>query len=120
MPMITPQQMKPSEPTSTKCGFPLLQPSLVWAIMSAYRCHPPTSFDIDPDTHCGPGVSSSNLQPINSHDVNSSMIANISHLSVEQLAPGVGPNLGMHLRAPLQPTGVAGGLVFGWDLTTCC
>ena len=120
--VITPQQMKPSEPTSTKCGFPLLQPSPVWAIMSAYRCHPPTSFDIDPDTHCGPGASSSDLQPINSHDVdvNSSMIANISHLSVEQLAPGVGPNLGMQLRAPLRPTGVAGGLVFRRDLTTSC
>ena len=60
--VITPQQMKPSEPTSTKCGFPLPQPSPVQAIMSAYRCHPPTSFDIDPDTHCGPGASSSNLQ----------------------------------------------------------
>lgn len=37
--------------TSTKAGFPLVQPSPVRAIIAAMRAHPPTSFEVDPDTH---------------------------------------------------------------------
>lgn len=49
--VITPTQMKPSEPSSVKGVFPLQQPSPVRAIMTAFRQHPPTTFDIDPYTH---------------------------------------------------------------------
>ncbi|KAJ7435542.1 hypothetical protein B0H11DRAFT_1937476 [Mycena galericulata] len=49
--VIKPQQMKPSEATSVKGAFPLLQPSPVRRIMAVYHENPPTAFDVDPDNH---------------------------------------------------------------------
>ncbi|KAF7336140.1 DDE-domain-containing protein [Mycena venus] len=48
--VIKPEQMKPAEATSTKGGFPLLQPSPVRAVMAALHHNPPTAFAVDPDT----------------------------------------------------------------------
>jgi hypothetical protein len=55
--VITARQMKPSEPTSTKGAFPLMQPSPVRAIMASYHHHTPTTFDLDPETHAAVGGS---------------------------------------------------------------
>ena len=48
--------------TSTKAGFPLVQPSPVRAVIVAMGAHSLTSFEVDPDTHtraiAGPSSSS--------------------------------------------------------------
>ncbi|PBK60943.1 hypothetical protein ARMSODRAFT_1026032 [Armillaria solidipes] len=49
--VISDQQMKPSESTSIKGAFPLLQPSPVHAVIAAFHHYKPTTFDLDPDNH---------------------------------------------------------------------
>ncbi|KAF8592789.1 DDE-domain-containing protein, partial [Ramaria rubella] len=49
--VISPAQMKPSEPSSIKGVFPLPQPSPVRGVIATFHHQPPTSFDISPDTH---------------------------------------------------------------------
>jgi hypothetical protein len=60
--VIPEKAVKASLPTSTKAGFPLVQPSPVRAVIVAMGAHPPTSFEVDPDTHtraiAGPSSSS--------------------------------------------------------------
>ena len=49
--VIKPLQLKPSKAMSVKRSFPLPQASPVRVIMSAFRSHPPTSFNLSPTTH---------------------------------------------------------------------
>jgi hypothetical protein len=62
--------VKASLPTSTKAGFPLVQPSPVRAVIAAMRAHPPTLFEVDPDTHTrATARPSSSSTPLANHDV---------------------------------------------------
>ncbi|EGN96639.1 hypothetical protein SERLA73DRAFT_154134 [Serpula lacrymans var. lacrymans S7.3] len=51
--VITPDQMKPSEETSTHGKFPLSYPTPVCAVLSAFSNYQPTSFELLPSTHTG-------------------------------------------------------------------
>ncbi|KAL5478278.1 hypothetical protein ACEPAI_2462 [Sanghuangporus weigelae] len=51
--VITPQQMKPSEVTSTdvRTVFPLPQPSPVRRVIAVFHHYQPSQFELDPETH---------------------------------------------------------------------
>ncbi|KAK0431224.1 hypothetical protein EV421DRAFT_1743282 [Armillaria borealis] len=55
-------QMKPSEPTSIKGAFPLLQPSPVRAVMAAFHHYKPTAVDLDPETYTAASLHSLSTQ----------------------------------------------------------
>ena len=62
--IIRPEQMRPSEPTSTKSSFPIPQTSPVRAFMSAYHNFHPTTADLDRSNYIAPGPST--IQPTSS------------------------------------------------------
>lgn len=65
--VITPEQMKPSEATSTTALFTTVLPSPVRAIISALRKNPPTTRDVDPTTHDVPRSENSVAGPSSSN-----------------------------------------------------
>ncbi|KAJ3555968.1 hypothetical protein NM688_g2285 [Phlebia brevispora] len=54
--VIEPKQTKPAEALSIDGGFPMPQASPVRAVMQALYDHPPTAFEIDPETHTEPSL----------------------------------------------------------------
>jgi hypothetical protein len=49
--VISKTQIKPNIPTPTKNSFPLVQTSPVQCVMAVFQSHPPTAFDVSPNTH---------------------------------------------------------------------